>query len=244
MKNTVLSLTFTDLPLSLWEKKIRSYLSSPAPHAIYTPNAEIAHRAQTDCDFCALLMRADALAPDGDGVILGGRLSKKTFRYGKRAGVALGIFTAKICAENGKSLFLFGGKEGVAKRAAIRLKKRFPDLIIAGTACGYGFDSRTIARQIKESGADAVLVCLGSPMQERWIDENKQETGASLLFALGGSLDVYAGDVRRAPKIWRVCKAEWLWRLIKDPTRLGRMRVIPKYLFLCARNRNAKNSTR
>lgn len=243
MKHRLLSLSYDDLSAEEWVRRLRSAVNGvdAASAALYTPNAEIAYRCLKDPALSALIGRGDLIAPDGEGILLGAKLAGHPFCYPKRAGVELGATIAQICAEEGRSLFLFGGKTGTAERAAALLCEQYPGLVIAGCACGYGFDSDAIVRQIRRSGAAAVLVCLGSPMQEEWIDAHRADCGA-LLCGLGGSLDVYAGEVRRAPRVWIRLRLEWLWRGFCQPGRFWRMRDIPRFLWQCRKSRSRKDA--
>lgn len=133
-------------------------------------------------------------------------------------------------AERGRSLYLLGAKPGVADMAAERLQKQYPGLKIAGTHDGYFKEDAPVVEAIRESGADCVFVCLGAPKQELWMARNGPATGAHLLCGLGGSLDVFAGTVERAPKFWSDHGLEWFYRLCKEPKRIGRMMKLPLFL--------------
>ena len=111
------------------------------------------------------------------------------------------------------------------------MQEKFPGLIVAGTADGYFKEDGPVVEQIRASGADIVLVCLGAPKQELWMAKNGEATGAKLLCGLGGSLDIFAGISRRAPDIWVKLGLEWAYRLVKEPWRIGRMMSLPKFLF-------------
>ena len=111
-----------------------------------------------------------------------------------------------------------------------RLQKQYPGLKIAGTHDGYFKEDAPVVEAIRESGADCVFVCLGAPKQELWMARNGPATGAHLLCGLGGSLDVFAGTVERAPKFWSDHGLEWFYRLCKEPKRIGRMMKLPLFL--------------
>ena len=111
-----------------------------------------------------------------------------------------------------------------------RLQKQYPGLKIAGTHDGYFKEDAPVVEAIRESGADCVFVCLGAPKQELWMAKNGPATGAHLLCGLGGSLDVFAGTVERAPKFWSDHGLEWFYRLCKEPKRIGRMMKLPLFL--------------
>ena len=133
-------------------------------------------------------------------------------------------------AEKAQALYLLGAKPGVAELAAERLQKQHPGLKIAGTHDGYFKEDAPVAAAIRESGADCVFVCLGAPKQELWMAQNGPATGAHVLCGLGGSLDVFAGTVERAPKFWSDHGLEWFYRLCKEPKRIGRMMKLPLFL--------------
>lgn len=211
-----------------------SALASDKLTTVFTPNAEIAYRASRDEDFLKILQSADILLPDGAGIIKAANILG-TPLHEKVAGVDFGADVAKMCADNGYSLFLLGGKPGVADAAAEKLKERFPSLNVAGTNDGYfeksGGENDAMIEKINSSRADALYVCLGSPAQEKWAYDNKSKLETvKLLCCLGGSIDVYAEKAKRAPKFFIKTNTEWLYRLIKEPRRLGRMMNIPKYL--------------
>ena len=136
-------------------------------------------------------------------------------------------------AGEGLSLYLLGAKPGVAEKAAENLRAQYPGLVIAGTHDGYFKEDGPVVEDIRQSGADVVFVCLGAPKQELWMEKNGPATGAHLLCGLGGSLDVFAGVVERAPKFWSDHGLEWLCGLCEEPKRIGRMMKLPKFA-LCA----------
>ena len=117
-----------------------------------------------------------------------------------------------------------------AEQAAENLSGEYPGLRIAGTGDGYFREDGPVVEAIRASGADAVFVCLGAPKQEKWMRKNGEATGAHLLVGLGGCLDVFSGEVRRAPEVFQKLVLEWLHRLAKNPGRIGRMMKLPLFL--------------
>ncbi|MDD6307961.1 MAG: WecB/TagA/CpsF family glycosyltransferase [Clostridia bacterium] len=205
-----------------------AYLSTDTAHAIYTPNPEIIMKAYRDKTYCDVLNRASMVVPDGIGVVYGARILKRPVAE-RVAGYDLSCALLTEAGKMGKKVFLFGGKPGVAELAAENMENRFPGLKICGTAHGYHKDTSHIASAVQKAGADIVLVCLGAPKQEIWIDANKDQTGAKILIGAGGSLDVFAGTVKRAPALFCKLNLEWFYRLIKQPTRIGRMMDLPRF---------------
>ncbi len=205
-----------------------SFLDDTAAHAIYTPNPEIIMHAYRDEEYAAVLNRADMVVPDGIGVVYGSRIVGRPVSE-RVAGFDLSCALLAHAGKTGKRLFLFGGKPGVAEEAAKNIAAKYPGIFIAGTTHGYHENYGHVAAEIANSAADIVLVCLGAPKQEMWIDENKDRTGAKILIGAGGSLDVFAGTVKRAPLFFRKLNLEWFYRLIKQPSRIGRMLDLPRF---------------
>lgn len=210
--------------------RIFKMLEENKPHSIFTPNSEIILEAYKNAEFCRILNSADLLTADGIGVvyaskILGNPISQRAAGYD----IACGLI--KRIAETGHRLYLFGGKPGIAEKAKRRLEERYPFMQIVGTRNGYFKDNENtdIINDINSVGADIVFVCLGAPKQEKWIAQNKDRLNARVLMGIGGSLDVFAGEVERAPDIWCKMGLEWLYRLIKEPWRFKRMLALPKF---------------
>jgi len=144
-------------------------------------------------------------------------------------------------ARDGFSVYLLGSSPGVAQTAAQRLLERYPGLIVAGARDGYFVDgeSQAISQEIRASGAALLLVGLGFPRQEFWLAEHLSATGAGAGIGVGGSFDVIAGKVERAPEAWRALGLEWLYRLTKEPRRWRRQLALPYFVWLLAIERLA-----
>ncbi|MBE6688040.1 MAG: WecB/TagA/CpsF family glycosyltransferase [Ruminococcaceae bacterium] len=223
-------------------EKAVEFINAPTASVIFTPNSEIVQFCVEDADMLSVINSADMIIPDGAGVVLASRILKTPLK-GKVAGCELAEKIVEYCAANGKKMFFLGSKPeytdengnvviSTAEQAAINLANKYPGLDVCGTADGYFKDEESgkIIELINRSGADVVFVCLGCPRQEKWIHEHKNDTTAKLLIGLGGSLDVYAGRVNRAPDFFVKNNLEWFYRLVKQPQRLGRMMKIPKFL--------------
>ena len=192
----------------------------------------MADEALHDESFRAILNEASLVLPDGAGVVLGAKILKTPLKE-KVAGIDFAANLLGVLEETGGRLYLLGGKPGIAEQAAENMKKTHPKLCICGTADGY-FDTekeQRIIEDINEKKPDLLFVCLGFPKQELWIDTHKHELGAKVCMGIGGSLDVFAGTVKRAPVGFQKLGLEWLYRLIKQPSRLVRMLALPKFGF-------------
>lgn len=196
---------------------------------VVTPNAEIAQLCLERAEMRELFCGADLALADGSGVVLAGKILGKKL-VGRVPGVDLAAEVLPECARRGYGVFLLGGAPGVAERAADKVIQTHPGLTISGTSDGFFDDEDAVVRQIRESGARVVFVCLGAPKQELFIKNHRREVGAGVMLGLGGTLDALAGDVKRAPKLFRRTGTEWLYRLIKQPSRIGRMLRLPKYI--------------
>lgn len=209
---------------------IMEMLKENKNHAVFTPNSEIVMNAYKDPEFMELLNGADLLTADGIGLVYASKIVGKPIAE-RAAGFDIAMALVKRLAEEGKSLFLFGSKPGTAERAGEILVSRNPGLKIAGTRNGYFSDEDTdeIISEINRSGADVVFVCLGAPKQEEWITENKDKLWCKVMMGLGGSLDAITGDMPRAPEWYCTHGLEWFYRLMKQPSRIGRMMALPKF---------------
>lgn len=204
-------------------------MNTQGTHYAVTPNPEIVEVCREDPEALAAVNGADLVLADGIGVIYGARMLGTPLK-GRVPGIEFAKALMARMAESGKSLFLLGAKPGVAETAAERLRERYPGLRIAGFHDGYFQEDGPIVENIRQSGADTVFVCLGAPKQELWMAKNGLATGARLLCGLGGSIDVFAGTVKRAPKFWCDHGLEWFYRLCSNPRRLGRMMKLPVFL--------------
>ena len=229
MKTDVLGVLFDDLTMDEALDRAEELMSAGVGHYVVTPNPEFIQTAKKDEDFCRLLNEADLSVADGIGVIYAARILGCPLKE-KVTGIGLASGLCERMAAKGQKLFLLGAKPGVAEEAGERLRARYPGLTICGVHDGYFQDDTPVVEQIKRSEADVVFVCLGAPKQEKWMARNGEACGAKLLLGLGGSLDVFAGQVKRAPEGWQKMGLEWLYRLIKQPSRFGRMARLPLVL--------------
>lgn len=181
---------------------------------IYTPNSEIIMAARHDAAFRDLLNTADMTTPDGIGVVKAARI------LGDDLPERVGGFdlTSKVIAhlgEVGGSLFILGGKPGVAEQAAKNLKAQYPRLVIGGTNDGYFTEDAPVVQKVAAAEPDYLMVCLGAPKQEQWIAAHRDALCAKVIIGAGGSADVFAGTVQRAPEVFIRHNLEWLYRIVK-----------------------------
>ena len=197
---------------------------------VVTPNAEIAQSCVTDDRLREIVRKAGLVLPDGIGVIYASRILKKPLKQ-RVPGVEFGENLVSALRDTGKTIFFLGGKPGVAEEAAHRLQVKYPGLKVAGTKDGYFQREEEAVEAVQQAKPDVLFVCLGSPKQEYFMADHFDQLGATLMVGLGGSLDVYAGKVERAPALFRKLGLEWFFRLLRQPSRLGRMMKLPQYLW-------------
>ncbi len=229
MRVDVLGVGFDNLTMAEAVERGASFLDEPGVHRVVTPNPEIVEVSRKDGDVRSAVNGADLLLPDGIGIVIGARMLGTPLKE-RVPGIEFAAGLMERMAQEGKTLFLLGAKPGIAELAAEKLREDHPGLQIVGTHDGYFQDDGPVVDAIRESGAQCVFVCLGAPKQEKWMARYGEELGANLLVGLGGSLDVFAGTVERAPDFFCRHGLEWFYRLCKEPWRFGRMMKLPLFL--------------
>ncbi len=231
-KVTILGVNVTDIDLAAARRLVRRWLSGPDQHYIVTPNPEIVLMACRKGKLRAIFDRADLALPDGFGLKIGAKILGQKLEH-RLTGADFMLEIIAIAAEQGAPIFLLGGRNEVAHKAAGKLKSLYPNLQIAGDA-GGGEVKKTdgkwqaadpgLIERINAGLAQIIFVGFGCPKQERWIYDNLHKLeNIKLAMAVGGSLDYLAGVRRRAPRPVRRLGLEWLWRLINEPARAPRM---------------------
>lgn len=205
---------------------------------IFTPNPEIVMCAKEDEELKNILNSADLCTADGIGVVYASKILGKPVPE-RVAGFDLVCALLERLSKTGEEVFLFGAKPGVAEAAKTKMEEKYPGLVISGTHNGYfkPEDEAGIIEEINGSGAKLLLVCLGAPKQEKWIAQNRDRLNANLCMGVGGTLDVFAGTAKRAPEIFIRLNLEWAYRILKQPSRIGRFAALPKFIVEVLKNR-------
>lgn len=238
MKVDVLGVQFDDLTPEEAVAHGVELMSQSGFHYVVTPNPEFVLAAEKDEAFRTVLNGAHLVIPDGIGVIYAAKLLGTPLKS-RVPGIDFSAGMLAHMDKVGGRVFLLGAKPGVAEEAGRRIKEQFPGLTICGTHDGYFKEDEPVVRAIRESQADLLFVCLGAPRQEKFMAQYGPETGVKLAMGLGGSLDVYAGAVERAPESWQKLNMEWAYRLVKEPKRIGRMAKLPLVLVKAVKQRIA-----
>jgi len=211
---------------------------------VVTANAEIIMIAQDDKEYKTLLSEtADLVLPDGAGTVWAGNYLGYSIPE-RVAGYDLYLRLLEEAATKKLPVYFFGGKPGIAEEAAAEGKRRCPGLNVAGCRNGYfsAEEEADIIESINRSGAAMLFAALGAPKQEKWLAKYRDQLKPCLLMGIGGSFDVLAGKVQRAPKWMQDARLEWFYRLVKQPSRFGRMLALPKFVFAVRNEKVRKNN--
>ncbi|MBD5588419.1 WecB/TagA/CpsF family glycosyltransferase [Clostridium botulinum] len=180
------------------------------------------------------------IIPDGVGVVLASKIIKSPVKE-KIAGIEVMDSILKKCNENGKAVYLLGTTEDVLKECERKLLIKYKNLNIVGKHNGFfDMDScKDILEAIRESRPYALFIAMGCPRQEKFISKYMNELPCNIYMGVGGSFDVFAGKVKRAPRWMINCNLEWLYRVVKEPYRIKRLASIPKFLLKVALNKRS-----
>ena len=206
--------------------------------SVFTPNTKMLLAAKNQEAIRKLLNRSNLNLPDGMGVYIAARVLCDT-TLSRSGGIDIAEDIMKMAQSRALRVFLLGGKTGTASSAAKELKKIYPNLTVCGTHHGYfsksGEQNDKVIKKINDAHPDILFVCFGFPKQEIWIDKNLARlSSVKLAMGLGGSLDVWAGNIRRAPRLMQKFGFEWLWRVMLEPNRASVFLDIPHFFFLLA----------
>ncbi len=203
---------------------------------VFTPNAVMLEEASRAPSLRQLLCDATLSLPDGAGVLMAAK--RKGERLPSRvAGIDFGEALLASCMQARPHLYLLGGREGIAEKAGEALTLRYPGVKLVGTHHGYftdgGEEEKAILKEIRTAAPQILYVCLGFPRQEEWILRNRSALpSVRIAAALGGSLDVWSGTVRRAPAFLSRMRLEWAWRMAGDPHKLLRLPALLRFATL------------
>lgn len=218
-------------------EKVKECVASEGVSVMFTPNSEIVQNCIDSPSLYPVINSADIVIPDGIGVVYASKILGTPLKE-KVPGCEVAEKLLEYAAETGDGVFFFGGgkktaeSDAVSALAAKKMCEKYPGLNVVGTRDGYFTkeDVPEIIDMINNSGAKILFVCLGAPKQERWIYDNREALKVNFAAGLGGTLDVFAGVAKRAPEFYLKTNLEWLYRLIKNPSRVGRMMSLPKFL--------------
>lgn len=212
--------------------QIKAFIAKGKPTHVITLNAEIVYAARDDEKLKNIINQADLVTPDGIGTVWAAR--KLGWEVKERVtGIDMVYNICQEAEKEGYKLYFLGAAPTVAEQAADNLRETYPNLNIVGIRDGYFTEEEipNLIDNIKKASPDILLVALGAPKQEFFINEYKEKLGVPVSIGIGGSFDVIAGIKKRAPDIFIKLNLEWLYRLISEPSRAKRQLVLPKFVW-------------
>ncbi|MGK7921158.1 MAG: WecB/TagA/CpsF family glycosyltransferase [Trichodesmium sp.] len=195
---------------------------------VVTLNAEMAMQGEKNSVLAEIIRQAELVVPDGAGVVLSLKLKGKSIRRCPGIELAEGILCQMPKHNPDNLVFFYGGKPGVAMKAAETWQQKVPEL---GFACQHGYlslsEEKELLQTLGQLQPRLIFVGLGVPRQELWIAEHRHICPQAIWIGVGGSLDIWAGVKKRAPAWFCNNSLEWLYRLYQEPWRWRRMLSLP-----------------
>ena len=213
-------------------ERVINLIGAGKPSMVATANAEMLLNATHDNELKKILNAANLVVPDGAGTVWAARHLGKQMPE-RVAGFDLVQELMKIAPAHDFKFFFFGAAPGIADKAKAKAESLYPGIKIVGTRNGYfkPDDEPEIISQIKSSRANVLLAALGVPKQEKWLFKYKDELKVPVSIGVGGTFDVMAGVVKRAPLWMQKARLEWLFRAMLQPSRAGRLLALPKFVW-------------
>ena len=220
-------------------ERVINLIGAGKPSMVATANAEMLLNATHDAELKKILNAANLVVPDGAGTVWAARHLGK-FMPERVAGFDLVQELMKIAPLHDFKFFLFGAAPGIADKAKAKAETLYPGIKIVGTRNGYfkADNEPDIIAQIKNSRPDILLAALGVPKQEKWLFKYKDELKVPVSIGVGGTFDVMAGVVKRAPLWMQKARLEWLFRAMLQPSRAGRLLALPKFVWKVHQQKN------
>jgi len=215
---------------------VRSLLRAGGTHQVITVNATMLVRAAREDQVRHALNQATLAVPDGAGVLLAARLRGRP-PFTRVPGIDLVGALCAMAAAEGYRVFLLGAAPGVAAAAAEVLRRQHPGLAVAGVMHGYVEDDASVVDEIRRTAPHLLFVAMGFPKQEFWIAAHRDRLGVPVSMGVGGTFDVLAGRLRRAPRWVQQVGLEWAYRLVQEPRRWRVVAGLPRLVWLAVRER-------
>ena len=216
---------------------IEEFIANGEPHLVVTADSSGFAMAEEDRELRAIYEAADLVTPDSQGVVWA--LGKAGHKHVTRvSGVDLFDQICRLSANKGYRLFFLGAAPGVAEMTAEKIRLRHPGCNIVGTRNGYfpADDDEVVAAEVANQTPDVLFVAMGIPRQEKFIFKTMGIVRAKVSIGVGGSFDVFSGKAKRAPVVVQRLKLEWLWRLVLNPSKFSKVKMLPRFVRLVLRD--------
>ena len=236
-QTTVLGIPFDSMTVDQALDMLERYLDEPTNHVIVTPNPEGVMQATRNPAFKDALLAADLRLADGTGVVLASRYLRNPLPERVRGVDSIFTLLDRLASKDRKTTAYFlGGAPGTTEKAKANMEARYPNLSVIGHHHGFfsASDEPAILDELNQLKPDILLVCIGMPRAEIWAATHRN-IPARLTLCLGGTLDIMAGNAKIAPSLMRKLGLEWLYRLIRQPSRIKRQLDIPRFVFAVIR---------
>ena len=227
----ILDVRIDEVTMSEAIEKVKIFLDEDKMHLICTPNPEMLMTAQNDEEFKRILNSSVLNIPDGTGIVwaaekLGNPLKERV------AGFDFIHRIFELGKDKNISFYFLGSKPGVAETASKKIEGKYPGIKVVGTNDGYFSveEEKGVIKEINSKKPDVLLVAMGAPKQERFINKYKDKLNCKIAIGVGGCFDVISGNVKRAPKLFIKFRLEWLYRGLTDFRRLKRLGAIPRFM--------------
>lgn len=226
----VLGLPFVDATIDELMAALHVQLQKRRKTFIVTANPEIVMHSRRDEKYEHVLRQADWLIPDGIGIVIASRWLGRPLRE-RLAGFDVMERLLQLSDQYGYSIYCLGAEDEVITKAVARMREVYPRVRIVGYHHGFfDWNDRSLVEEIRSKEPDIVFVGLGFPRQEQWIARYFAQFEKGIFMGVGGSFDVWAGKVKRASEAWQRWNAEWLYRLLQQPSRWRRMLALPHFM--------------
>jgi N-acetylglucosaminyldiphosphoundecaprenol N-acetyl-beta-D-mannosaminyltransferase len=231
LKNTVriLGVDFVDSTLFEFLNTLSGHLEREEKTFVVTANPEIVMKVREDASYRAVVEKANYVTADGIGVVKAAGLLGKPLPE-RVTGFETFMGLLQIANEKGYSIYLLGAQDEVLQKTVAEIMTQFPNVKIAGAHHGFfDWNDDHIPNEIQRTKPDLIFTALGVPRQELWIGQNMDKFEKGVFMGIGGSFDVLAGAVQRAPEFWQKMNLEWAYRLMKQPSRWKRQLSLPHF---------------
>ena len=244
-KVDILGVQFNNVTMLDMVENIKNFLENKTNDNLFivTANPEIVVYASEHVTYRKLINSANYIIADGTGVVKAYNRLKQPLKR-RVPGIELMEECIKLAHEQNHRVYLLGSKNEIVAQAQHNLQRKYPNVTFE---CHHGFidlSDETVVKRIQRFNPDYLFVGMGFPKQEEWIQKNLRNFNHTVMMGVGGSLEVFSGTKKRAPRIFRNLNIEWVYRILIDWKRIGRIKSIPNFMFKVRRLQNKMKNER